>query len=80
MKFGSGPVSHHFFLRSETLLLGPIWAGRDCGLLTGRLAAFVLVLLWVYYSTQVFLFGAVFTEIYARHHRPSGEDRTLPGR
>ena len=27
----------------------------------------VIVLLWVYYSSQVVLFGAKFTRVYARH-------------
>ncbi|MEP6963123.1 MAG: YihY/virulence factor BrkB family protein [Acidobacteriota bacterium] len=32
----------------------------------GAAGSFVLLLLWVYYSAQIFLFGAVFTEVYAR--------------
>jgi membrane protein len=27
----------------------------------------VIVLLWVYYSSQVVLFGAAFTRVYAKH-------------
>ena len=30
--------------------------------------ALVVVLLWVYYSAQLFLFGAEFTKIYAKYH------------
>ena len=31
----------------------------------GAAGSFVLILLWVYYSAQIFLFGAEFTQVYA---------------
>jgi membrane protein len=31
----------------------------------------VVVLLWVYYSAQIFLFGAQFTKVYARRYGSS---------
>jgi len=34
----------------------------------GAAGSLVLVLLWVYYSAQIFLFGAEFTQVYARRH------------
>jgi len=34
----------------------------------GAAGALVVVLLWVYYSAQLFLFGAEFTKIYAKYH------------
>ncbi len=34
----------------------------------GAAASLVVVLVWVYYSTQVFLFGAEFTWVYAHRH------------
>lgn len=34
--------------------------------------AIVIVLLWIYYSSQIFLFGAQFTCVYAGHHDASG--------
>ena len=34
----------------------------------GAAGAFVIILLWVYYSAQIVLFGAEFTQVYARHH------------
>ena len=34
----------------------------------GAAGAFVLVLLWVYYSAQIVLFGAEFTQVYARQY------------
>ena len=34
----------------------------------GAAGALILVLLWVYYSAQIFLLGAEFTKVYASHH------------
>ena len=46
-----------------------------------RIGSFVVLLLWVYYSTQIFLLGAEFTGVYAREHgshageiKPKGKD------
>ena len=34
----------------------------------GAAGAFALVLLWIYYSSQILLFGAQFTKVYAEEH------------
>ncbi|HKO54128.1 MAG TPA: YihY/virulence factor BrkB family protein [Polyangiaceae bacterium] len=34
----------------------------------GAAGSAVVVLLWLYFSAQMFLFGAEFTQVYARHH------------
>lgn len=34
----------------------------------GAAGALVIVLIWVYYSAQIFLFGAEFSKVYAEHH------------
>ena len=34
----------------------------------GAAGSVILVLVWVYYSAQIFLFGAEFTKVYARRH------------
>ena len=34
----------------------------------GAAGAFVIILLWVYYSAQIVLFGAEFTQVYAHNH------------
>jgi membrane protein len=34
----------------------------------GAAGALILILVWVYYSTTIFLFGAEFTKVYARKH------------
>jgi predicted PurR-regulated permease PerM len=33
----------------------------------GAAGSFIVILLWIYYSAQVFFFGAEFTKVYARH-------------
>jgi uncharacterized BrkB/YihY/UPF0761 family membrane protein len=34
----------------------------------GAAGSLVILLVWVYYSAQIFFFGAEFTEVYAEHH------------
>jgi membrane protein len=34
----------------------------------GAAGSLIVVLLWIYYSAQIFLFGAEFTKVYAAHH------------
>jgi membrane protein len=34
----------------------------------GAAGSFVLILLWIYYSAQIVLFGAEFTQVYARRY------------
>lgn len=34
----------------------------------GAAGSFVLILVWIYYSAQIVLFGAEFTQVYARRH------------
>lgn len=42
----------------------------------GAAASIVVVLIWIYYTSQTILMGAVITHAYAeRHHRPSEEIR-----
>jgi membrane protein len=42
----------------------------------GAASSFVIVLIWVYYSTQIFLLGAEFTGVYAREHGSLANNRT----
>lgn len=41
----------------------------------GAAGGLIVLLLWVYYSVQIFLFGAEFTKIYANRH---GSKRGMP--
>jgi membrane protein len=44
----------------------------------------VVVLLWIYYSSQILFFGAEFTQVYARRYgsriEPSKNAQWVPGR
>jgi len=44
----------------------------------GAAASLIVVLLWVYYSAQIFLFGAEFTWVYA-HQQGSRQSTPMPG-
>jgi membrane protein len=44
----------------------------------GAAGSFVVLLVWVYYSTQIFLLGAEFTWVYA-HERGSRQGKQRPG-
>ncbi len=48
--------------------LGIYFAKSAVGSSFGAAGSLVLVLLWVYYSAQLLLFGAEFTQVYARAH------------
>jgi membrane protein len=48
--------------------LGIYFARTAVGSSFGAAGSLVLVLLWVYYSAQILLFGAEFTQVYARAH------------
>ena len=44
----------------------------------GAAGSLLIILVWVYYSAQLFFFGAEFTKIYARQRRPSGRTDAAP--
>jgi membrane protein len=43
----------------------------------GAAGALIVLLLWVYYSAQIFLLGAEFTKIFAKHHGSKQEVESL---
>jgi len=47
------------------VLIGLYLAHTTTGSAFGAAGSVVLFLLWVYYSAQIFLFGAEFTEVYS---------------
>ncbi|HKB01165.1 MAG TPA: YihY/virulence factor BrkB family protein [Gemmataceae bacterium] len=49
-------------------LIGLYLAQAAPGSAYGAAGSFVVLLIWVYYSTQILLFGAVFTHVYAIRH------------
>ena len=48
--------------------LGIYFARSAIGSSFGAAGSLVIILLWVYYSAQILLFGAEFTQVYARAH------------
>jgi membrane protein len=39
----------------------------------------LVLLLWLYYSAQIFLFGAEFTWVYAKHRRATRQAMSVAG-
>ena len=63
------------------IIIGKHLIGLDLGhssvtLAYGAAGSLALVLLWVYYSSQIMLFGAEFTHVYAKRH---GSHAETPG-
>jgi membrane protein len=62
---GAGSSTILFLLGNH--LIGWYLAAAGIKSVYGAAGSIVIVLLWVYYSSQVVLFGAVFTRVYAKH-------------
>jgi membrane protein len=62
---GAGSSGLLFLLGNH--LIGWYLAAAGITSVYGAAGSIVIVLLWVYYSSQVVLFGAVFTRVYARY-------------
>ena len=64
-----------FSLPSEkSLYWGRILGRAAVGSLYGAGASVVVVAVWVYYSAQLFLFGAEFTRVYGQHRLRTGSE------
>ena len=71
-------VTALLFTIGKTLI--GIYLGRSAvGSSFGAAGSLVLILLWTYYSAQVFFLGAEFTEVYARHHGSRAGKQKPPG-
>ena len=71
-------VTALLFIAGKTLI--GLYIGRS-GITSafGAAASLIVVLLWVYYSAQIFLFGAEFTWVYS-HRYGSRRGQPLPRR
>jgi membrane protein len=49
-------------------LIGMYLGRASIGSTYGAAGSLVVVLVWIYYSAQIFFFGAEFTQVYARAH------------
>jgi membrane protein len=59
-------------------LIGVYLGKASVGSAYGAAGSFIIVLMWVYYSTQLFFFGAEFTRAYARRVHPRKEIGVAP--
>lgn len=75
---GAGMTSLLFTIGK--LLIGLYLGKSEVGLVYGAAGSLIVILLWVYYASQIFLFGAEFTAVYARSHgsRKETGSTTLP--
>jgi membrane protein len=80
VRLGWGDVWHGAVLTAFLFSLGKYLIGLYLGQSTtasvfGATASLVVILIWVYYSAQILLFGAEFTRIYAERY---GSHRIVP--
>jgi membrane protein len=63
------------------LAIGAYLGNSSIGSTYGAAGSFVVLLVWIYYSAQLLLFGAEFTQVYARRYGSriyTESDRTVP--
>ena len=65
---GIGAVATAFLFTVGKTLIGIYIGSSQVASSYGAAGALVIVLLWVYYSAQIFLLGAEFTRAWAAHH------------
>jgi hypothetical protein len=57
------------------LVLGLYLGKASFGSTYGAAGSVIIILVWVYYSAQIFFFGAEFTQVYSRHHGSDASKR-----
>jgi membrane protein len=70
-----GAITTAILFSVGKLLIGIYLGHSDVTSTYGAAGSVIFVLLWVYYSAQIFLFGAEFTKVYAHRY---GSKRGLP--
>ncbi|TKB83394.1 MAG: YihY/virulence factor BrkB family protein [Nitrospira sp.] len=63
-----GAAMTAFLFTVGKFLIGLYLGKSDVGLAYGAAGSVIVILLWVYYASQIFLFGAEFTAVYAASH------------
>ncbi len=63
-----GAVTTAFLFTIGKTLIGLYIGSSSVASSYGAAGALVIVLLWIYYSSQIFLLGAEFTKVWASHH------------
>jgi len=59
-------------------LIGLYFGYAAPGSAYGAAGSFVMLLIWIYYSTQILLFGAEFTQVYAHRHGSKQDNNFHP--
>jgi membrane protein len=77
---GVGALGTAFLFEAGKYLIGLYLGSRALTTAYGAAGGLILLLLWVYYSTQVFLLGAEFTKIYANARRGGEEPPLTPAK
>ncbi|MEO5955438.1 MAG: YihY/virulence factor BrkB family protein [Nitrospiraceae bacterium] len=77
-----GAAMTSFLFTIGKFLIGVYLGKSDVGLAYGAAGSLIVILLWVYYASQIFLFGAEFTAVYASSHgsRISPIKNAMPAR
>jgi membrane protein len=71
----AGAVVTAFLFSIGKFLIGLYIGSSAVASSYGAAGALIVALLWIYYSAQIFLLGAEFTKVYARHH---GSQQPVP--
>jgi membrane protein len=77
---GTGAVATSLLLTIGKTLIGLYIGSSQVASSYGAAGALIVILLWVYYSAEIFLLGAEFTKCYAHSHgsRSAEESAALP--
>jgi membrane protein len=65
---GVGAVATAFMFTLGKTAIGFYIGSSSIASSYGAAGAFVIILVWIYYSSQIFLLGAEFTKVWAAHH------------
>jgi membrane protein len=68
-----GAVGTAILFTIGKFLLGFYLGKASVGSSYGAAGSLVAVIVWIYYSAQIFFFGAEFTHVYAYHHDPHSQ-------
>jgi len=63
-----GAIITSFLFTIGKFLIGLYLGKSEVGLAYGAASSLMVILVWVYYASQIFLFGAEFTAVYAASH------------
>jgi len=71
-----GAIATSLLFAIGKFLMGLYLGSNTAALSYAAAGGLIIVLLWVYYPAQIFLFGAEFTKVFARRHGQLGLNRS----